>query len=163
MIRVRAGPEHAHLFFETVVGDAVVVGQSAFAGESQFAKDVLRALVRKLVTLAEPCSQIAKDLPILFRFAGRLDRLPHADDAALAGGHRPFVFLVQRARQNDVCVPRRFTHEEIAAGKEIQPLQRLRDVVRVGQRDEWIETNRDQSFDLTVVNPLHDLDGGMPF
>ena len=58
------------------------------------------------------------------RLAWRRHRIAQTHAAALAGGDRAFVFLLQRAGQHDVGVARGLAHEEVDAAEELQLLQR---------------------------------------
>ena len=56
-----------------------------------------------------------------------------------------------------------FVEEKINAHVKLQFLQRLPDHVVVGQRNQRVEANADESLDFATMNRLHDLVGGEPF
>jgi hypothetical protein len=117
----------------------------------------------KILFGAEAAGEFEQDFGIPARLPRRRHGLPDARHPTLGGGHGAFLLLVQRPGENDVCVVRGFVEEKINRAVEFQFLQRLADHVVVGQRDDRIEANRDEPFDLASVDRLHELIRGEPF
>src|SRR5262249_14444373 len=95
MIDRRAWPEHPEVLLDLLVRDAGIVGDSAARGAPQFLKDLLRRAEVEETALAQSPRQIADNLPVAPGFAGGIDRLADADDAALRTSHGPLVFLLK--------------------------------------------------------------------
>src|SRR5690606_8944377 len=64
VVLARAGPEHAHLAFDALPGDAEVVGAPALRGDPQLLEDLLGVPVGEVVALAEAGGEVAQDLPV---------------------------------------------------------------------------------------------------
>src|SRR5581483_9370461 len=77
MLLARAGPEHAALRVDLLLGDARVVRNPALRGAAQLIEDRARRVELKELTPAHPRRQIAQDLPIAARliFTTRPSRL----------------------------------------------------------------------------------------
>ena len=133
-------------------GDAVVVGDAAFGRDAQFLENVMGRAVVELVAVAKPVRNLADDLPVLARLAGRTYHLAMMDDAALYVGRGAFIFFHQRAGEHDVGILRGFGEEELDVDVELQLLQRSADVICVRQRDRGIEADGEQPLDLAFVN-----------
>jgi hypothetical protein len=114
---VRARPEDAVRGLDLLVRDPRIVRDAAFRGHTQLVEDLARAREREPALPSERARDVLDDLPIRARVAGGLDRLPDADDAPFGGRDRPFVLLVERARQHDVGVPRGLRQEEVMVTK----------------------------------------------
>src|SRR5262249_14696916 len=99
---IRARPEDALLALNLLVGNAVIVTQSAARYPTQLTKNVLDAGIGELCPGGKASGQVTDDLPVRTRLFRRLHGPPDADDAAFGRGHGAFVFLLQRARQDDV-------------------------------------------------------------
>src|SRR5439155_13130799 len=156
----RARPEDAILALNFLVGNAVIVTQPAARHPPQLTKDVLDAGIGELLPGGKTPCQVADDLPVRTRLSRRLHRLPDADDAAFGSGHSAFVFLLQRARQDDIGVARRFGHKKVDDAEELEPLERGPRVLGVRQRHKGIETDAQESADLPTVDGLPHLYGG---
>ena len=111
-----------------------------------------RRPIGELVAGAEPLREVADDPPVLARALWRAHDLPVMDDPALDVGRRPFVLLHQRAGKDDVGVARRFGHEEVDDGEELEPAERFADEVAVRQRHRGVEADQQQALDPPVVN-----------
>ena len=77
--------------------------------------------------------------------------------AAFGAAGDTFLLFLQTARQHDVGVPCRLGEKEIDYTEKLQPVERFSCKFGVGERDDGIETNRHQSFDLAFVDGVHDL------
>ena len=73
MFRCRARPEDAFLAVDSVPGYPVVVANPAFRRDAQLVKDLFRRFVFEFVRRAQPRGDIADDLPVGARIAGRIN------------------------------------------------------------------------------------------
>src|SRR5262249_38501025 len=148
---IRARPEDTLLLFDLLVSNAVIVTQSTPRHPPQLTEDVFNAGIGKLLPGSKASGQVADDLPVWARLSWRLHGLSDADDAAFGRGHGALVFLLQRARQNDIGMARRFGHKEVDDAEELELLERGPRVLGVRQRHQGIETNAQQAADLAPV------------
>ena len=87
--------------------------------------------------------------------------LPDAHDAPFGSGHGAFVFLVERTRQDDIGMARRLRHEKVDDAEEFELLQGGAGVVGVRQGDEGVKADTEEPANLTPVDGLHHLRGGV--
>jgi hypothetical protein len=111
------GPEDAEPLFDFLVGDARIIGQTAFAGPAQLLEDRARTVEGEAVWTLERSGDVLDDAPVLPRLAGTVDCLVDLDDAPFDLRHEPFILFVQAARQDDVGVAGRVAEEEIDRGE----------------------------------------------
>ena len=152
-----ARPEHAQLTVNFFVSDAVVIRVAAARGLAQLVKNGARAFVIEKSLLSEPPGQVAINCPVRARVARRINHLLDVQHAALDIRHHAFVLLLQAAGQHHVRVMRGFGKEEIHHAEKLELLQRLASEIRVRQRHERIEADREQGLDFTAVDRVHDF------
>ena len=150
MIERGTRPEDAHLLVDLLVGDAVVIGDAAARGLAQFLEDLARFVEREVLAAAQAARQIADDLRIGARIAGRIHGLLNMDHAPLHVAGDALLFFLQAAGQHDVGMRRGFRKEEIDDAEELQLLQRFAREIGVGQRDQRVEADREQPLDLAA-------------
>src|SRR5262245_13432984 len=152
-----AGPEDAHLSLDLFVRNARVVRDASFAGDPQFVEDLARAAEGEAARPAQRTRQILDDAPVLPCLARALHGLVDLDHAAFDLRDGPFVLFMQAPGQHDVRVTGRVIQKEIDCRVELQPFETARDEGVVGQRDLWVEADRQQRLDFTPVDLAEQL------
>ena len=102
MVQRGAGPEDALLAVDPLVGDAVVVGDAAAGREPQLFENLAGLAEVEELAAAQAAREVADDIRIGARIAGRVDRFLNVDDARLHVGRDALLFLLQAAGQHDV-------------------------------------------------------------
>src|SRR5215472_10364718 len=123
MIQRGTWPKHALLLIDLFIGDAVVIGDAALGGASQLLEYFAGLAEGKVFASAEEAGQIADDLGIPPRVAGRVDRLLNMDHARLHARGDALFFLLKAAGQYDVRMGGGLGEEEIDDTEEFQLLQ----------------------------------------
>jgi len=144
---------------DLLVGDAVVVGDSAPGGLAQLIEDLARRGEGEAAFPAQGAGHVLDDLPVFARVPRAIHGLPDPDDAALEARHRAFVLLVERARQHHIGELGRLAHEEVDRHVELQLRQHAPHEGVVRQRHRGIEANGEKAPDLTRLDPAEDLVG----
>ncbi len=157
-----AGPEHAHVLLDLLVGDAGVVGGAALGGHSQLVEDVLGAgEVVEVLPAPQALGELHHDLPVGLGVAWAVHGLVDLDDAALGAGGGALVLLVQGRRQHDVRMLGALAEEEVQADEELQLAEGLSGELRVRQGDQRVEAEQQEALDLAGVDGVHDLLGAL--
>src|SRR5690606_25084933 len=119
----RTGPKDPKALLHGLVGDARVVADSPLGRPAQLVEDLTWTVKGKPSLTTERLGYVLDDTPVLTRLPWALHGLTDADDASLHLGDGALVLFLQRARQDNVCVARRFAHEEVDGDVEVQLLQ----------------------------------------
>src|SRR5262245_58256497 len=114
-------------------------------------------LIRKELFLAETPRDVADDRAVDTGAARRIDGLLDVNDASLGAGDDAFLFFLETAGQDDVGVMRGLGEKEVDHAEELEPFEGLTGEVRVWQRNERVEADRQQAFDLAAVDRFHDF------
>src|SRR5208282_5153205 len=133
VVERRTRPEDSHLLVHPLVGDAVVVRDSAARGDSQLLQNVACVLEWKVRPTAEPVSQLDDDIGVAPGIAWWIDALLPVNHAAFRTATEAVFFLMQTTRQNDVGMMGGFRKKKINHAEELQLRQRLAGKVRVWQ------------------------------
>src|SRR4029434_310425 len=127
-------------------------GDTAFAGDPKLVEDFARLGEGETGRPAERLRDVLDDAPVLPRLTRTVDGLVDLDDAPFNLGHGAFVFFLQTSRQHGIRVPRRVVHEEVDGGVELELVETTRDEAVVGQRNLWVETDREEPLDLPSID-----------
>ena len=125
----------------SLVGDAVVVGHTASRGDSQLFENVGGILEWKELPATQPVRQVDDDVGVASGIARRIDALLPVNDATFGTATEPVFFLMQAAGQNHIGMMGGFREKEIDDAEVFQLRQRLAGEVRVGKRNQRVETH----------------------
>src|SRR4030095_3784124 len=115
-----AGPEHAELPIDFLVGHAGVVGDTALAGHAKLLEDLARHAEGEPSGPSKRLCDVLDDAPVFARLAGTVHGLVDLDDAAFYLCHRALVLLVEAAGQHHIGVPRGVVQEEVDGDVELE-------------------------------------------
>jgi hypothetical protein len=105
----------------------------------------------------ERLGDVLEDPPVLFRVAGRVDRLVDLDDPPLGRAGDTFVLLVLGAGQNHVCEPAGFAEEEVNVRIELELAQHALNEVAIWQGYDRVERPGQHPLDLARLHFAEDL------
>src|SRR5579859_2263925 len=157
MLRRRAGPKHAVLLLDLLIGDAGVIGDATLGGQAQLIENLAWVVEGEASLTAQRPSDILDDPPVFARRARAVNGFVDLDDAALGRRHRALVFLMQRAGQDHIGEAGRLAQEEVDHHIEFQLFQHALHKPIVRQRHHRVETDAEQAFDLAPVDLAKDL------
>src|SRR5262249_38546556 len=130
----------------------------ALGRDAQLFEDVTRRREGKIFLLAEPMRELHQDLRIGAGIAWRIDRFVDLHHSPFAGAHHAVLLFLQAPGEYDIGMLGGLRKKKVDGAEKLQLFERIPDVPGIRQRDQRVETNREQSFDLSTVNRFHDLD-----
>src|SRR5688572_7003955 len=154
-----ARPEHTELRGNLLVRDARIIRDAAFAGDAKLLEDLARMGEGEPGRPAKRARDVLDDAPVLPGIARAVNRLVDLDDAPFDLCDRPFVFLVQAPRQDDVGVPRGVVQEEVDGDVELELLEAPGDETVIRQGDLRVEADGEQPSDFSAIDLAEELVG----
>ena len=157
MVEIRTWPEDAFLLIDPFIGDAVVVCHSTVRGHAKLFQNVRGVLEWEVSTSSQTMRDVDDDVGIASCLTGRIDTFLPMDHAPLGAAAEAVFFLMQAAGKHHISVVCCFGHEEVNHAEEFQLRQSLSREVGIGERNQRIEAHRQQTFDFSAVNRIHDF------